>query len=165
MTADVPRLLGRDSAVFRFGAFAPIDPTAMGLFATGTAPAADEGEETTQRRRAARPPADSVDYVTAADLQALLEPSAPADRVAVAAAAANQLIGQWVQPDPAAEPATEPTAAQAQAGLELGHTLYRRHAAVGGVFGSDDLVARLPADLVKSIRDLLDADAHLWGNA
>jgi len=38
MTADVPRLLGQDYAMFRFGAFLPIAPNALGLFASGTAP-------------------------------------------------------------------------------------------------------------------------------
>ena len=40
MTADVPRLLGRDHAVFRFGAFLPIDPAGMGMFHTGAVAAA-----------------------------------------------------------------------------------------------------------------------------
>lgn len=38
LTVDVPRLLGRDIAVFRFAAVLPIDGAAMALFATGTAP-------------------------------------------------------------------------------------------------------------------------------
>jgi hypothetical protein len=45
MTVDVPRLLGRDYAMFRFGAFAAVDPNGLGLFATGVAPTAEEGTE------------------------------------------------------------------------------------------------------------------------
>lgn len=42
LTVDVPRLLGQDFAVFRFAAFAAVDPNGLGIFATGTAPTADE---------------------------------------------------------------------------------------------------------------------------
>jgi len=40
MTADVPAKLGRDYAMFRFGAFLAVDPGAMAEFATGAAPTA-----------------------------------------------------------------------------------------------------------------------------
>ena len=68
-------------------------------------------------------------------------------------------LGQTVEPGPPAPV----TATTRQAGLELAHELYRAHAAVGGVFEVGDLLARLPADRVRPIRDLLDADTHAWG--
>ena len=103
--------------------------------------------------------------MTDAELSTLLGSGADPARVTTAVAGANQLIGTWVEPaDPLLPPATR-TAAQAQAGLELAHQLYRRHAAVGGIFTVDELVARLPADLTRGIRDLLDADTHWWGVA
>jgi hypothetical protein len=40
MTADVPAKLGRDYAMFRFGAFLAVDPAGMAEFATGAAPTA-----------------------------------------------------------------------------------------------------------------------------
>lgn len=40
LTADVPKLLGLDWAIYRYAAFVGIDPAGMGLFATGTAPTA-----------------------------------------------------------------------------------------------------------------------------
>lgn len=106
-----------------------------------------------------------MDYVTDAELLALLGPGADASRVTTATTAANQLIAHWVEPVDELDPPLVRTAAQAQAGLELGHQLYRRHAAVGGIFTVDELVARLPADLTRGIRDLLDADTHWWGVA
>ena len=106
-----------------------------------------------------------MDYVTDAELAGLLGPGADPARVTTATAAANQLIGHWSEPfDPFAPP-LDRTDVQAQAGLELAHQLYRRHAAVGGIFTVDELVARLPADLTRGIRDLLDADTHWWGVA
>jgi len=102
--------------------------------------------------------------VTDAELSALLGTGADAARVTKAVEAANQLIGTWVETADQLPPAAR-TAAQAQAGLELGHQLYRRQAAVGGIFTVDELVARLPADLTRGIRDLLEADTHWWGVA
>ena len=106
-----------------------------------------------------------MDYVTDAELIGLLGAGSDPARVAKATAAANQLIGHWSEPADIDNPPTVPTGAQAQAALELGHQLYRRHAAVGGIFTMDEVVARLPADLTKAIRDLLDADAHWFGVA
>lgn len=131
------------------------------------------------------------EYVTAAELTALLGPSAAAARVALATDAANLLVPAWCEqapPEPApvarggswarwdprvprravrvAEdlaPDAPVTPITRQAALELAHELYRAHAAVGGVFSIDDLLARLPADRVRPIRDLLDAEAHAWG--
>jgi uncharacterized protein len=48
LSVDVPRLLGRDMAVFRFGAFAAIDGNGLGLFSTGAVPA-DEPEADTEQ--------------------------------------------------------------------------------------------------------------------
>jgi len=104
-----------------------------------------------------------VAFVTDAELVGLLGTGADAARVTKATAAANELIAGWVEPADPANPPTVATAAQAQAGLELAHSLYRRHAAVGGIFTMDDVVARLPADLTRGIRDLLDAGAHRFG--
>jgi hypothetical protein len=105
-----------------------------------------------------------LSYVTIEALTALLGGGDPA-RVQIAVDAANQLIGHWVEPADPDNPPTEPTAAQQQAGLELAQTLYRRHAATGGFVGVDDLLARLPADLTRGIRDLLDTDTKWWGIA
>lgn len=107
------------------------------------------------------------DYVTVEELAALLGANAPADRVALAVGAANALIPQWCEqaavddevPDPPVTPITE------QAALELAHELYRAHTAVGGVFAVDEMLARLPADRVRPIRDLLDAATEVWGLA
>lgn len=106
-----------------------------------------------------------MDYVTADALGALLGPAADPDRIATAVAAANQLVGRWSAPDPAAPPPTEPTPVQAQAALELGVALYRRHAAAGGFVTVDDLVARLPAEVSRPVRELLDVDAYRAGFA
>jgi HK97 family phage major capsid protein len=38
MSVDVPSKLGRDVAWYRYGAFLAVDPSAMAMFATGTAP-------------------------------------------------------------------------------------------------------------------------------
>ena len=102
--------------------------------------------------------------MTDAELAALLGTGADPARVTRATEAANQLVGHWVETDDGLPPASR-TAAQAQAGLELSHQLYRRQAAVGGIFTVDELVARLPADLTRGIRDLLEADTHWWGVA
>ena len=109
------------------------------------------------------------EYVTAAELQAILGPGADAGRVALAVDAANALVAAWCPQaaigDPPAAPDAPVTPVTRQAGHELAHQLYRTHTAVGGVFGIDDLLARLPADRVKGIRDLLDAETHVWGMA
>lgn len=110
------------------------------------------------------------EYVTAAELTALLGPSAAPERVTLAAGAANLLVERWCEqaPDltdpelPLAVPAPV-TPVTRQAAMELAHSLYRAHAAVGGVFSVDDLLARLPADRVRAYRDLLDAETHAWG--
>jgi hypothetical protein len=73
--------------------------------------------------------------------------------------------GNWYFPGEEPVPGPAPTAVQHQAALELGQTLYRRHAATGGFVGVDQMLARLPADLVNPIRDLLDTDTHAWGLA
>ena len=104
-----------------------------------------------------------MDHVTDAELAALLGTGADPARVTRATTAANQLIDHWIKPATDTLPAV--TSASAQAGLELAHQLYRRHAAVGGIFTVDELVARLPADLTRGIRDLLEADTHWWGVA
>ena len=44
MTADVPKLLGQDRAVFRFAAFPVVDANGLGMFATGTAPTVFDAE-------------------------------------------------------------------------------------------------------------------------
>ena len=44
LTADVPAKLGRDYAVFRFGAFLPVDASGLGMFSLGSAPTAREGK-------------------------------------------------------------------------------------------------------------------------
>jgi len=44
MTADTPTKLGRDYAIFRFGAAAAVDPGGMAMFSTGTVPTAAEAE-------------------------------------------------------------------------------------------------------------------------
>jgi hypothetical protein len=106
-----------------------------------------------------------VAFVTDAELSALLGGGADAARITKATAAANDLLAVWIEPYDPLNPPTVATAAQAQAGLELAHTLYRRHAAVGGIFSMDEVVARLPADLTKGIRDLLDAHTHWFGVA
>lgn len=54
MTADSPTKLGRDYAMFRFGAACAIDAAGMAMFATGTAPTTTGGTEdetTTTRSR------------------------------------------------------------------------------------------------------------------
>ena len=104
-----------------------------------------------------------VAFVTDAELLGLLGAGADASRVTKATAAANDLLTAWIEPADPLDPPTVATPAQAQAGLELAHTLYRRHAAVGGIFSMDDVVARLPADLTRGIRDLLDVHAHRFG--
>jgi hypothetical protein len=107
------------------------------------------------------------EYVTTATLTALLGPSAAVDRVTLAVGAANLLVEQWCEQKPAGDPPVTPpapvTPVTSEAALELAHALYRAHAAVGGVFAVDDLLARMPADRVRPIRDLLDAEAHAWG--
>lgn len=110
------------------------------------------------------------EYVTVAALLApgMLGPNAAPERAQLAVDAANALIPTWCQqaaledgtvPDPPVVPGLQ------QAALELAHELYRAHVAVGGVFAVDDLLARLPADRVRPIRDLLDAAAGAWGLA
>jgi 3-hydroxyacyl-CoA dehydrogenase len=111
-----------------------------------------------------------VDYVTAADLVGVVGAGAPGDRVARAVAAANYLVERWTPTDPLVivlppDPPAPPTPAQAQAGLELAVHLYRRQAAPGGLTETADLVAQLPADLVRGVRDLLDVDTSSWGIA
>lgn len=108
--------------------------------------------------------------MTDADLIALLGASANAARVTLATGAANALVPRWCEqavdytdPDLPVTPDAPVTPITRQAALELAHELYRAHAAVGGVFSIDDLLARLPADRVRPIRDLLDAEAHAWG--
>ena len=109
------------------------------------------------------------EYVTAAELGAIVGAAAGSERVTLAAGAANRLVAQWCEQWPEGEPPVAPDApvtdVTRQAATQLAHGLYRAHVAVGGVFGVDDLVARLPADLVKAVRDLLDADAQAWGLA
>ena len=127
-----------------------------------------------------------ADHVTVEALTALLGASTDPARAEVAVTATNALIDVWVGAPAAPAPGVwrarwdqlrtgqrsqpaplvvEVTPASSQAGLELAHTLYRRHAATGGFVGVDELLARLPADLVRGIRDLLDADSHSWGVA
>ena len=101
--------------------------------------------------------------MTDAELFGLLGAGADASRVTKATAAANDLLATWIEPAAGAPPPMSVTPAQSQAGLELAHTLYRRHSAVGGIFSMDDVVARLPADLTRGIRDLIDAHAHRFG--
>lgn len=107
-----------------------------------------------------------AEYVTAEALLCLIGTSANTERVTLATDAANLLIPQWCPQgcDPEA-PEPEVDAVTRQAALELAHELYRSHAAVGGVFAVDDLLARLPADRVRPIRDLLDARTYAWGIA
>jgi hypothetical protein len=101
--------------------------------------------------------------VTVAELSALLGAGADPARVQLAVDGANYLLAGWVTgADTAPAPVTPATH---QAGLELGHTLYERHAAVGGIFNADEIYARLPASLTRPIEDLLNADTHLWGLA
>lgn len=124
----------------------------------------------------------TVEYVTAAELAALIGATADDARVVLAAGGSNALVELWAaQPVPetpasalARRRARRPTTRTAgppaevndithQAALELAHALYRRHAAVGGVFDVGDLVSRLPADIVRPIRDLLDSQTRVWG--
>jgi hypothetical protein len=109
-----------------------------------------------------------VEYVTAAQLTEVLGGGARPDRVDRAVAAANYLVERWTPQaptDPPTPPATVPTPAQAEAAMELGVHLYRRQAAPGGLTETADLVAQLPADLVRGVRDLLDVDTSSWGIA
>jgi hypothetical protein len=102
------------------------------------------------------------EYVDRQALVALIGTSANAERVTLATDAANLLVPVWcgqVDGPPPVDPVL------GQAALELAHELYRAHAAVGGVFAVDDMLARLPADRVRPIRDLLAAREHAWGVA
>lgn len=106
----------------------------------------------------------AVDHVTVAELSALLGAGADPARCQLAVDGANYLLAGWVTgPDPSVPVPVTP--ATHQAGLELAHTLYERHAAVGGIFNADEIYARLPASLTRPIDDLLNADTHLWGLA
>ena len=111
----------------------------------------------------------TVTHVTDADLAALLGGPGgtgafdPA-RVTAAVDAANYLIDAWAPVAAGAPERTETTPALAEAGRELAHLLYRAQGAPGG-FTDDDVLARLPADRVRGIRDLLDADTGSWGLA
>lgn len=51
MTADNPGLVGRDYAMFRFGAVAAVEPAGMAMFATGTAPTAASDEGASRSRK------------------------------------------------------------------------------------------------------------------
>lgn len=102
------------------------------------------------------------EYVDHQALVALIGTSAAPERVSLAVDAANLLVPVWCGQETAAPPVD---AVLRQAALELAHELYRSHAAVGGVFAVDDLLARLPADRVRPIRDLLAAREHAWGVA
>jgi len=103
-----------------------------------------------------------VDYVTDAQLAALLGPTADPERITAAVDATNELVDLWAPGRPDQPPRTAPTPALAEAARELAHLLYRSQGAPGG-FTDDDVLARLPADRVRGIRDLLDADTHSWG--
>lgn len=114
-------------------------------------------------------PAPPPDYVTAEQLSALLYPTGSGpqgdpNRPAMAAAAANALVAQWTPQDPEGTPAPVGPITS-QVALELAQTLYRRHAATGGLVDLDVLVARIPADLVRGLRDELDAASGAWGLA
>jgi hypothetical protein len=113
-------------------------------------------------------PAAAPSYVTVEQLAAILQPASTqpilTERIQVAVDAANALIAQWTPQDDTGTPAPVGPITT-QAGLELAQTLYRRHAATGGIVDLDALVARLPSDLVRSIRDELDAQTAVWGLA
>lgn len=106
--------------------------------------------------------------MTAEGLAELLKKPATDSRVVLAVTTANVQIEQWAEQFPLEDGTIPPapvTPPLEQAGLELAHTLYRRHAAVGGVFAMDEILSRLPADLVRPIRDLIDTETHGWGLA
>ena len=107
-------------------------------------------------------------YVTHEELVELVGASASSSRVTLAVGAANSLIPVWVRQGDGTDetPPTDPPEDDfivRTAALELAHELYRAHVAVGGVFAVEDLLARMPADRVRPIRDLLDARTHAWG--
>jgi len=106
------------------------------------------------------------EYVTDAELVALMGPSSDPARVTLATGAANLLIPGWCEQHADAdglEVVAPVTPVTRQAALELAHELYRAHSAVGGVFQIEELLARLPADRARPIRDLLDSAAQVWG--
>lgn len=111
----------------------------------------------------------ATQYVTTGQLAVLLGRGMVMERAAIAVAAANHAVAKWCLQLPDPETGEVPdgpvTGATTQAALELAQTLYRRQAATGGFVDYDDLVARLPADLVRGIRDLLDLDTRDWGLA
>lgn len=111
------------------------------------------------------------EYVTAEELAAVLGPAAPAARVELAVSCANLAIATWAPqaPDTTTDPPTPIWAPvdglTQEAAMRTAHLAYQTQAATGSVYSADDLLARLPADWVRGIRDLLDAATTRWGLA
>lgn len=109
------------------------------------------------------------EYVTTAELLAVIGANADPGRVAQCVDAANAVVAYWCPQLPVGDPPVAPdapvTPITKEAAWEAAHAFYRAQVAVGGVYGIEELIARLPADRVKPIRDLLDVHTQVWGLA
>jgi hypothetical protein len=103
-----------------------------------------------------------ADWLTADALAVLVGTNASNQRVIDATAAANASVAyvlDLADTDPAPT-GTEP-ALMAAAAI-LGVDLYRRPMAPGGLLALDDLFARLPANLYRSVQALIDQHKTQW---
>lgn len=103
-----------------------------------------------------------TDWLTADRLAVLVGTTPDNPRVVEACAAANASVTYVLDADPAGTPPTGTEPALMSAAQILGVDLYRRPLAPGGVLALDDLFARLPANLYRSVQALIDQHKTRW---
>jgi hypothetical protein len=104
-----------------------------------------------------------ADWLTPAALADLVGASATSARVVDAAASANASVSYLLDLDPITDPpSTGVEPALVTAAAVLGVDLYRRPLAPGGLLALDDLYARLPANLYRSVAALVDQHKTRW---
>ena len=102
-------------------------------------------------------------WVTPAELADRLGKAATDPAVILAADTANAAVAYVLDLDPVLDPpATGAEPALRTAAITIGVDCYRRPLASGGLLAMDDLYARLPANLYRSIQALVDQHKTQW---
>lgn len=101
-------------------------------------------------------------WVTPEALAELVGASATSARVVTAADTANASVAYLLDAADGAPPPTGAEPALVEAATILAVDCYRRPLASGGLLALDDLYARLPANLYRSVQALVDQHKTQW---